>query len=86
MLEKTQEKKTSGLAIASLVLSLLFFIPLAPLVGIILAIVSLTKIKKDSKLKGETIAIIAIAVGVFTLILSITSLGLILSFIKSRVS
>jgi len=36
-----KNKKTSGLAIASLVLSVLFFIPFAPLLGLIFGIIAL---------------------------------------------
>lgn len=59
--------KTSGLAIAALVLSLLFCIPLAPLIGLVLGIVALMQIDKSKgALTGKGMAIGAIVVSLFT--------------------
>jgi hypothetical protein len=56
--------QTSKLAIAALVFSLLFCVPLAPLIGLILGIVALTKISdSQGRLQGRGLAIAAIATG-----------------------
>jgi type II secretory pathway pseudopilin PulG len=64
--------KTSGLAIAALVLSLLFCIPLAPLIGLVLGIVALMQIDKSKgALTGKGMAIGAIVVSLFTIVAAI---------------
>src|SRR5687768_1693436 len=64
--------KTSGLAIAALVLSILFCVPLAPLAGIILGIVALSKIdRSNGALTGKGLAIGAIIAGVFTIVMNV---------------
>lgn len=64
--------KTSGLAIAALVLSLLFCIPLAPLIGLVLGIVALMQIDKSKgALTGKGMAIGAIVVSLFTGVVAI---------------
>ncbi len=74
------QKKTSRLAIIALVFSTLFFIPLFSLVGIILGIIALTKIKKNPSLGGQGLAIAAIVLGAFfSLFLWV---GLIIGFVK----
>jgi len=55
--------KTSGLAIAALVLSILICFPLFPLVGLILGIVAMVKINSNPNLGGKGLAIAAIIVG-----------------------
>ena len=70
-IEKGQEQKTSGLAIASLVLALSC---VCSWLGIILGIVALSGIKKDSRLKGGGLAIAGIVVGsAMTFLLIITA-------------
>ncbi|MFA5020198.1 MAG: DUF4190 domain-containing protein [Candidatus Pacearchaeota archaeon] len=61
---KKEAKQTSALAISSLVLSLIFFIPLLSVVAIILGIVALFKISKNKSLKGKGFAIAGIVIGV----------------------
>jgi hypothetical protein len=68
-------KQTSGMAIVSLVFSLLFFIPGSSLIGLILGIVAIKKISKNSKLNGKGFAIAAIIIG---LIVSLVQIALIL--------
>jgi type II secretory pathway pseudopilin PulG len=59
------QSKTSGMAIAGLVLSIIQCIPPLPLVGLILGIVALVQIEKQPQaLKGKGLAIAAIAMGV----------------------
>jgi len=76
--------ESSGLAIASLVLSLLLIIPLTGLVGLILGIIALVKISNSNgKLTGKKMALTGVIVGgirvvVFPIILTI--IGAILSF------
>ena len=65
-----QRTKTSGLAITAFVLSLLIFIPILPIIGAILGIVAVAKIKPPQRGKG--LAIAAIPVGlIFGLITTI---------------
>jgi hypothetical protein len=52
---------TSGLAVTAFVLSLLFFVPLAPLVGAVLGIVGVIRVRQDQT--GRGLAIAAIPVG-----------------------
>lgn len=63
-----QGSRNSGLAIASLVCGLLFFIPLASLAAIILGIIALQKIRKEGY-DGKGLAIAGIALGSISLIL-----------------
>lgn len=68
------QKKTVGIAIASLVFSCLFLIPilgiLFSLTAIILGIVALVKISKDKEnLKGQGLAIVGISLGVIGLVM-----------------
>ena len=56
-----------GKSITAFVLSLLFFIPLVPLVGLILGIIATSKAKNPEDLKG--LAIAAIVIGIFTTII-----------------
>ncbi len=66
MAETVKKRPSASLAIVALVLSCLFFIPLAPLVGLILGIIALVK---TARLGGSprTIAIIAVCLGpIFT--------------------
>jgi len=63
--------KTSGLAIASLILGVLIVVPLAPLVGVILGIVALSKISASGgTLGGKGLAITGIVLGGFFFIVS----------------
>jgi hypothetical protein len=56
---------TSGLAITAFVLSLLFFIPLAPLVGALLGIVGVARGRQDQTGRGLAIAAIPVGLVVF---------------------
>ena len=69
------------ISITAFVLSLLFFIPLAPIVGIILGIIGIVKYDKDKFALGFAIA--AVAIGAFTSMINIVmTLGLALGFIR----
>ena len=70
--ERTREpSQTSGLAIASFVLGILFFVPPAPIVGLVLGIIALVKIDSSrGALTGKGLAIVGIVFGaVFTLLM-----------------
>jgi hypothetical protein len=70
-----------GLTITAFVFSVLFFVPFAPLIGLILGIVALVKAKNDpNAMKG--LAIAAIAIGAIFLIINLAITGLILTFLK----
>ena len=71
---------TRKLTITAFVLSLLFFIPFAPLVGLILGIVAL---KKNTELKGLAIAAIVIG-AIMSLFMVPFMLGLILGFLRTQ--
>jgi len=71
---------TRKLTITAFVLSLLFFIPFAPLVGLILGIVAL---KKNTELKGLAIAAIVIG-AIMSLFMVPLVLGLILGFLRAQ--
>jgi type II secretory pathway pseudopilin PulG len=58
----------SGLAIAALVLACVFFIPLVPLVGLILALVALVKAPPG----GRTLPIVALCIGGASLLLNLS--------------
>ena len=65
-----EKEANSGLAIASLICSLLFFIPIAPVIAVVLGIIALAQINKDPKLGGKAMAIAGIIIGGFlTLVL-----------------
>jgi hypothetical protein len=71
-----------GLSITAFVLSLLFFIPFASIVGLILGIIAVKKAKGDPKALKD-LAIAAIIIGVIFGILNLlTTVGFILAFIK----
>ena len=70
-MNQPSEKQGNGLAIGALVCSLLFCVPLLPLVGIVLAIVVLAR-KTEA---GRTLAIVAIVVGVFSVIANVGMLA-----------
>jgi len=58
--------RTSGLAVASLVCALFFFVPLAPLVGLILGIIAIVKISgSKGAMKGFGLAAAGVAIGNF---------------------
>jgi prepilin-type processing-associated H-X9-DG protein len=66
------EAKTSGMAIASLVLGILGFCGITALAGLILGIVSLLKINRSGgRLSGQGLAIAGICVSAFMLLFSI---------------
>jgi prepilin-type processing-associated H-X9-DG protein len=66
------ETKTSGMAIASLVLGVLGLCGITALVGLVLGIVSLTKINRSGgRLSGQGLAIAGICVSGFMLLFSI---------------
>ena len=73
---KVEEVPTNGLAIAGFICSLIFFVPLTGLVGLILSIVGLNQINKDgTEGKGFAIAGIAIAaVRIFAVIITLAIL------------
>jgi type IV pilus assembly protein PilA len=64
-MNEAPEKKGNGLAIGALICSVLFCIPLLPLVGIVLAGVALAKAKPGTT---NTLAIVALVVGIFSLV------------------
>jgi hypothetical protein len=67
-----QESKTSGMAIASLVLGILGLCGITALVGLVLGIVSLVKINRSGgRLSGQGLAIAGICVSGFMLLCSI---------------
>lgn len=61
--QPAQRRKTSGLAVTAFVLSLLFFIPLLPLIGSILGVVAVVRLTSRKNLGGMGLAIAAIPVG-----------------------
>lgn len=63
-------KKTSGLAIAAFVLSLLFFAPPLPFIGFVLGIVALVKAKDEPMARSKGLAIAAIVLSVSTVFLT----------------
>jgi hypothetical protein len=73
-------EKTSGLAIAALILSVLFFIPLCAPIGVILGIVALVKLNK-TKEKGKGLAIAAIIIGSLVTIVQIIILIMIFAVV-----
>lgn len=58
-----QKTKTSGLAILAIVLAVLFFIPFMPLIGALLGLVALARLKARPQLGGRGAAIAAIIAG-----------------------
>jgi hypothetical protein len=75
-MQENKASLTSGLAIASIITSLLFFIPLFGLIGLILGVAALIKISKSrGKLSGQGLAIAAIIIGAirFFLLILITA-------------
>jgi Tfp pilus assembly protein PilE len=58
-----QKTKTSGLAILAIVLAVLFFIPFMPLIGALLGLVALARLKARPHLGGRGAAIAAIIAG-----------------------
>ena len=70
--EITKQPKISRLAIASLILGILFFIPFAPLLAIVFGIIALVKISKSKgELKGQGMAIAGLVLGGLIIILNI---------------
>jgi hypothetical protein len=63
--------KSSGLAIAALVCSLLMCVPIFPLLGIVLGIVVMVKARQAPGRPGEGLGIAAIAVGAVGIIVSL---------------
>ena len=56
--------QTSGLAIASLVLALFFFVPFAPLLGLVFGIIALSQISySNGRLTGKGLAVAGVAIG-----------------------
>ena len=75
--EITKQPKTSGLAIASPILGILFFIPFAPLLAVVFGIIALIKISKSKgELKGEGLAIAGVVLGGLMTLFSIFVLTL----------
>jgi hypothetical protein len=64
-------RRTSGIAIASLVCGFAFVIPFAPVAAIILGIVALVKIRRQPSLDGKWLAVAGIVLGVIVLIFHI---------------
>lgn len=72
-----------GLTITAFVLSLLVFVPLAPIVGLVLGIIAFKRAENDpTALRGLAIAAIVIG-AVFSLINIITTAGFIAGFLKA---
>jgi type II secretory pathway pseudopilin PulG len=75
-MNQPQAPKTPGIAIAALVLSALFCVPFAPLIGLILGIVALTQISRSNgQLGGNGIAIAAVIIGGFMVFANIGMLA-----------
>jgi type II secretory pathway pseudopilin PulG len=76
-MEKLPQAKTSVLAIISLVLSLLFFIPLTGVAALIIGIIALFKISEHKEeLKGKGLAIAGTIIGgISTIILLLVIIG-----------
>jgi type IV pilus assembly protein PilA len=66
-MRQAEEKNGNGLAIAAVVCSALFCVPLLPLIGLILGIIVLMKGKES----GRTLAIVAVAVGAFSMVANV---------------
>lgn len=63
------QKKKSGLAIASLILAILFLVPFASIIAVILGIVALNKISSNANLSGKGFAVAGIIIGgVFSIV------------------
>lgn len=60
------QQKTSGLAIAALILAIFI-----PIVGLVLGIIALSQIKNNPNLKGKGLAIAAIIIGSLTVVLAV---------------
>ncbi|MBS1266845.1 MAG: hypothetical protein MAG795_00814 [Candidatus Woesearchaeota archaeon] len=73
--KKVKSNKKYGLPIAAFVLSL---IPVISLIGLILGIVSLVKIKKNPALKGKGFAIAALIISIINIILIIVGVLMVL--------
>jgi type IV pilus assembly protein PilA len=72
----TTAPKTSGLAIAALVFAVLFCIPGAPLVGLVLGIIAISKIDNSrGQLTGKGLAIAAIATSVVMMVANVGMLA-----------
>ncbi|HEX5221120.1 MAG TPA: DUF4190 domain-containing protein [Verrucomicrobiae bacterium] len=77
--------KTSGLAIASLVLGLLGFCGLTALIGLILGIIALVRINQsEGRLKGQALAIVGVIVSAVFLLLMLTMVPAALSKAKAK--
>ena len=63
-------KKTSKLAVAAFVLSLLLCIPLVPILGAVLGVVALLRIEKQPELRGRGLAIASIPLGCGSVVLA----------------
>ncbi|GEM_PF-2369909 len=77
-----KQPKYSSLAIAGFVFSLIFFIPLFSIIGIICGISALANLSKDSSRKGKWMAVSAIIIGVLVTILQALVVILIYNFAK----
>lgn len=74
----TKQPKTSGLAIASLVLGILFFVPFAPLLAVIFGIIALVRVSKSKgALKGKGMAIAGLVLGCLMTLFTIFVLTLV---------
>ena len=74
------KQKYSNLAIAAFVFSLIFFIPLFSIIGIIAGITAVVQLSKNKNLKGKSMAISAIIIGVIVTVLQIILVLLIYGF------
>lgn len=74
------QQKTHRLAVLAFILSLLFFIPFAPCLGLILGVIARERIIKTSGLKGQSLAIGAITIGMIFGPASVISLKAIVPF------
>ena len=68
---KQIQQKYSQLAIAAFVFSLIFFIPLFSIIGMIAGIAAVVQISKNKNLKGKGLAISAIIIGIAVTVLQI---------------
>jgi len=86
---KKEAIKNSPLAVVAFVLSLLFFIPILPIIGTILGIIALVVISKNPNQKGKGFAIAAIIIGIlvfFFQILILFALSSLFGFLGGIIS
>jgi len=72
----SNEKRYSVMAIVAFLFSLVFFLPIFPIIGFILGVAALTRISKNKNLNGKGMAIAAIIIGAF---FSLIQIGIFIS-------